>query len=377
MPSTDLHATATTEEAERVLRVCSACMYCDGFCAVFPAIAGRSAFSLADIAHLANLCHACRGCWYACQYAPPHPFAVNLPQTLAATRLETYAAFSRPRVLAGAFARNGTTVAAIVGSTTLAALTTVLLAVPGDDLFAVHTGEGAFYRVIPWGLMSAAAGLSLLWAGVAIGASTRAFWRAIGPTVKSATMRRAVVPAVRDIVTLENLGEPPGCNDVGEKFSRERRISHHVLVVGVLLSLVSTLSAGIWHHVFEVEAPYAFTSLPVIAGTVGGVLILGATAGLLAVETRVDRAPVAAPEARLNVVFLVLLALVAATGLAVLALRGTALMGLTLTLHLGVVTGFFLALPASKLLHAPFRAAALFRAAIDRLVSPPRRSTGE
>ena len=34
----------STDEAERVLRICTACMYCDGLCAVFPAIAGKHDF---------------------------------------------------------------------------------------------------------------------------------------------------------------------------------------------------------------------------------------------------------------------------------------------------------------------------------------------
>ncbi|NVO16321.1 MAG: tricarballylate utilization 4Fe-4S protein TcuB [Rhodoplanes sp.] len=374
-----MRPTEATEEAARVLQLCSACMYCDGYCAVFPAIAGKRHIPLADIGHIANLCHNCRGCWYACQYAPPHPFAVNLPQALAAARQQSFADFARPRWLAKSFGRNPLVVAAVVGAVTLLALAAVLVSVPAETLLAVHRGDGAFYRVVPWGVMSAAAGLSFLWAVGALTASTLAFWRAIAPRkMPRKALRSALRPALSDIVSLKNLGGGgPGCNDVGEKFSRERRISHHGLVAGFLLTVLSTLSAAVWHHATGTPAPYPVLSLPVLSGMLGGVLMLAGIGGLAAVEMRADRAPSAAAEVRLNTVFLVLLGLVSASGLAVLALRETALMGLALTLHLGLVTGFFLVLPASKMVHAPYRAAALLRAAVDRIVSPPRRSGGE
>src|SRR6218665_2529199 len=38
-------------------QVCNACRYCEGFCAVFPAMTRRLEFPKADIHFLANLCH--------------------------------------------------------------------------------------------------------------------------------------------------------------------------------------------------------------------------------------------------------------------------------------------------------------------------------
>ena len=91
MPSTE-----SLTEAERVMRFCNACRYCEGFCAVFPAMELRRIFSEQDLNYLANLCHDCRDCYYACQYAPPHEFALNVPKTLAELRLETYRTFAGP-----------------------------------------------------------------------------------------------------------------------------------------------------------------------------------------------------------------------------------------------------------------------------------------
>ncbi|HEY0328000.1 MAG TPA: tricarballylate utilization 4Fe-4S protein TcuB [Rhodopseudomonas sp.] len=364
-----------TAEADRVLRICTACMYCDGLCAVFPAIAGQHEFTPNDLDYLANLCHNCRGCWYACQYAPPHPFAVNLPNTLAELRQRSYADYAWPRVLRGGFAFNAGVVAGIVGGITALTLLATWLLLPAEVLLTAHRGEGAFYRVVPWPIMAGAAAVTLTWAMLAIGISAARYWRAIAPGASLAATLRALGPALRDIVTLRNLGGGgPGCNDVNQQFSQQRRWCHHIMVTGFLASVASTLIAAVYHHVFAIAAPYPLDSLPVLAGGIGGVLMLLGIGGLLRLERRADRAPSAAAEVRLNVVFLLLLASLAASGLAVLALRDSAAMGLALSLHLGLVIGSFAVLPVSKAVHGLYRSLALLRAAIDR--AKPRRRRG-
>ena len=69
------------EEARRIMQICNACRYCEGFCSVFPAMTKHRHFSDQTLDYLANLCHNCRGCYYACQYAEPHEFNVNVPKT--------------------------------------------------------------------------------------------------------------------------------------------------------------------------------------------------------------------------------------------------------------------------------------------------------
>ena len=85
LPLTDNEA-----EVARQMQICNACRYCEGFCAVFPAMTRRLEFGKADVNYLANLCHNCGACYHACQYAPPHDFGVNVPQAMAKVRLETY-----------------------------------------------------------------------------------------------------------------------------------------------------------------------------------------------------------------------------------------------------------------------------------------------
>ena len=97
-----MHGTRILEEADRLMTVCNSCRYCEGLCAVFPAMEMRRSFSDGDLNYLANLCHGCGACYTDCQFSPPHEFNVNVPQTLAIARAESYAAYAWPRAFAGA-----------------------------------------------------------------------------------------------------------------------------------------------------------------------------------------------------------------------------------------------------------------------------------
>ncbi len=99
--------TGIAREGDRILTICNACRYCEGYCAVFPALERRLDFAAADLDYLANLCHNCAECYYACQYAPPHEFAVNVPKTLAADSRALLSALRVAAPLAAAFRRNG------------------------------------------------------------------------------------------------------------------------------------------------------------------------------------------------------------------------------------------------------------------------------
>ena len=95
------------------MTVCNSCRYCEGLCAVFPAMEMRRAFSDGDLNYLANLCHGCGACYTDCQFSPPHEYNVNVPQTLAIARAESYAAYAWPRAFSGLFARNGLAISMI------------------------------------------------------------------------------------------------------------------------------------------------------------------------------------------------------------------------------------------------------------------------
>ena len=111
-----MHGTRILEEADRLMTVCNSCRYCEGLCAVFPAMEMRRTFSDGDLNYLANLCHGCGACYTDCQFSPPHEYNVNVPQTLAIARAESYAAYAWPRAFAGMFARNGLAISIVAAA---------------------------------------------------------------------------------------------------------------------------------------------------------------------------------------------------------------------------------------------------------------------
>src|SRR5262245_8305538 len=132
------------------LDVCNACRYCEGYCAVFPALERRRTFEPGDVAYLANLCHDCRACFYACMYAPPHEFGVNIPKALGQVREQTYAQYALPRVVSD-LARRNVWLLVVATLTSLSFFT--LVGLGGGGLTQAHFGPGAFYAVVPYVMM--------------------------------------------------------------------------------------------------------------------------------------------------------------------------------------------------------------------------------
>jgi citrate/tricarballylate utilization protein len=361
-----LRETEATEEARRQMAICNACRYCEGYCAVFPAMARRREFSLADLTHLANLCHGCRGCFHACQYAPPHAFGVNVPQTFATVRAESYAACAWPAPMARVFERNGTFVSLLAAvGVALALVLTMALADP-RALYAAQTGPGAFFRVIPMWLMVSLASAAFGYALLAMGIGARNYLRLTGG-LGGAIGSRPAAHAAHELLTLKNLsGGGHGCNDLDDRFIQARRWLHHAMFYGFMLCFAATCTGAIYHHLLGLRSPHPFWSLPVQFGTWGGVLLCIGTAGLIWVKANTDPAPIAKALLGGEYAMLALLFLVAYSGLLLLALRHTGAMGVLLALHLGLVLALFLALPYSKMVHGVYRAIALLRDARER-----------
>jgi citrate/tricarballylate utilization protein len=355
-----MRETEAVADARRAMEICNACRYCEGYCAVFPAMELRREFSSADLSYLANLCHACQACFYACQYAPPHEFGINLPRTFAEVRTQSYAEYAWPAPLGRLFQRNGT----VVSVTAALGVAIVLALSAWDAIFAVHRGPGAFYAVIPLPAMLITAGAVFVWSLFALWMAGANFWRDAGT---GRIQPRPMLHALHDALRLKNLGGGgDGCNYPDEGFSVARRWLHHAMFYGFALCFASTTVAVIEHNFLGWEAPYAFFSLPVLLGTIGGALMLAGTAGLIYLKIIADPAPAARHLLGADYALLALLLLVALTGLLLLALRATSAMGTALAVHLGFVLALFLALPYSKFVHAVHRPAALVRAAMER-----------
>ncbi len=361
-------------EAERVLTICNACRYCEGFCAVFPAMELRRTFTTGDLKYLANLCHNCRDCYYACQYAPPHEFSLNFPQAMAQLRNETYREFAWPDLFSGLFRHNGRILGAITLISTVLWLLVVLLLNGAGTLSEVHQGPGSFYRVVPYTAM-------ILPFFILGGLVVISLWKSAG---KFRQMTGAAQPlidakagsrALWDVLRLKYLdGGGYGCNYPDERFSMIRRYFHHAVFYGFLCCLASTTIAAIYDHFLHIPAPYPLFSWPVLSGTIGGIAILAGTIGLLALKLGMDRAPADDQAFAMEVCFILLLHGVSLSGLVLLAFRDTGAMGTLLIIHLGLVTGFFITMPYSKFIHALYRYTALIRFAQENSDSDSRKT---
>jgi len=379
------HRDPTLREGERIMAICNACRYCEGYCAVFPAMEKRQTFPVGDLRYLANLCHDCGECLYACQYASPHEFAVNVPRTFAQLRLESYEQYAWPAVLSRAFRRNsvGTSVALSVAMIVVMLLLALAIGSPAP----AQTAD--FYSVVPHQVMVALFGAVFTFVLVALGVGLARFRRDTLPGSRPEplegrgtrpTYGGRVLPAyvgrvprsgpavrwsvLRDILTLKNLhAHGTDCTYAGEEARAPwRRWFHHCTFYGFLLCFASTSVAAIYHWLGW-SAPYAYTSLPVVLGAVGGFGLLIGPAGLYSIGRMRDPAATDPGQRPFDLGFLVLLFLSSLTGLALLVLRETGTMVTLLVVHLGVVLALFVTLPYGKFVHGLYRAAALVKSA--------------
>src|ERR1700759_1799915 len=362
-----MHGTRILEEADRLMTVCNSCRYCEGLCAVFPAMEMRRAFSDGDLNYLANLCHGCGACYVDCQFSPPHEFNVNVPKTLAIARADSYASYAWPGALSGLFARNG------VGISVIAALSVAVFifgfAAASDRavLYGVNTGPGAFYKLMPHNAMAALFGAAFLYAIVALMMSVRTFGRDIGEPIGGRADAGSIWQAIRDAGELRYLdGGGVGCFNADDQPTDRRKIYHHLTFYGFLLCFAATSVATLYHYLLAREAPYAWWDLPVVLGTLGGIGLLIGPIGLLAAKFRRDQVLVDQSRLGMDAAFILMLFLSGLTGLALLLWRDTAAMGLLLAIHLGVVFALFVTLPYGKFVHGIYRFVALVRYARER-----------
>jgi citrate/tricarballylate utilization protein len=366
---------ALIEEAQRVLAICNACRYCEGYCAVFPALERRLAFDEADVHYLANLCHNCGSCLYACQYAPPHEFQLNFPRVLAQVRKVTYRKYAWPAFLGAAFERN----ALIAAIATVAGMALLFMLMAGDSsrLFAAYSdAQGAFYALMPHGVMAGLFGVVFLFVLASLAMSFARFWSDTGERVAEFVAPPALSSATWDAAGLRYLdGGGDGCTYPDEKPSFARRRFHHFTFYGFMLCFAATAAGTIYHYVFGIHAPYPFWSLPVILGSLGGLGLIIGPVGLLWLRHVRDPDLGDRTQTGMDVAFIALLLLTSVTGLALLALRETRGMGVALAIHLGAVLALFVTLPYGKFVHALYRFAALVRFHIERRRPLPETGT--
>lgn len=369
IPIVPVRSTAETEVA-RALQICNACRYCEGFCAVFPAMTRRLEFGQADVHFLANLCHNCGACLHACQYAPPHEFGINIPQAMAEVRGQTYAEYAWPPALGQLYQRNGLTLSlALVAGLSLFLLLAVLLQGGGLGALWGESLQGSFYQLFPHKLLVGMFAPVFLFVVFALTMGVRRFWSDIKPVTSGVDVSApAAAEATQDVLKLKYLdgGHGEGCHNEDDAYTLKRRRFHHLTFYGFALCFAATSVATLYHYLLGWEAPYDLPSLPKLLGAVGGVSLMLGTAGLWQLNRTRHPMHGDARQKPMDLGFIALLFLVASSGLALWLARATPALALLLCLHLGAVMALFATLPYGKFAHGVFRTASLLRHAVEK-----------
>jgi citrate/tricarballylate utilization protein len=337
-------------EAERQLVICNACRYCEGYCAVFPALELRRDLTQGDITHLADLCHDCRACFTACMYAPPHEFAINPPGILSAVRRDGYDRYL-PRLASG---RTATMALTAAGAIAALAVSTIL----GSGAAGGGTSSvpGSPYRIIAYPALVTAAVLAIAWGVAMTGWAAARYWR---DTAGRFTFG-GLLAATGEAVTLRNLrGGGEECSYPGDDPSPLRRRLHHFVAGGFLLCAGSTVAAGISQDFLGDPPPYPVLSVPVLLGILGGAGLAVGCAGLLLLKRSSDPSRTDAEMSSRDYGLLAGLLVLAATGLLTLVLRDTAAFAPVLVIHLCAVVACFAIFPYTKFVHVIYRFLAL------------------
>lgn len=364
------------QRGAHVMTVCNACRYCEQYCPVFPAMEERLVFARTDLAYLANLCHNCGECLYACQFAPPHEFGIDVPRLFAQIRLRTYEEYCWPRFMAGAYAR--TSVGTAVGLSILFAgvLLAAVLAGRPDVLWRAH-GAGEFYEVVPHTVLITLFGAVSLFVLAALGTGAARCWRDVRGGAPGPIDAGALLQAVRDAATLRHLhASGDDCTAAEEVRTPWRRYFHHLTFYGFLLCFASTSAAAFYHSVLRLLAPYPYWSLPVVLGVLGGIGLIAGPAGLLVMRRRQDPALRDPAQRGMDSGFLALLLIVSVTGLALLGWRESASMPALLLVHLGAVLALFVTMPYGRFVHAVYRTIALVQYAHESRVPVQKNGAG-
>ena len=344
-------------EAQRQLNICNACRFCEGYCAVFPALERRVVLGAGDITQLANLCHDCRACLQACMYAPPHEFAVNPPEILSRVRRASYDEYAHPgrwpawlrgpawlRVPAWPRGRGALATAA----TGVAAALVVIIALTGGiDALWSHHGP---YQVISYPALLLIVLLPCAWSAAVMLRATAGYWHDTHGPLRDLADWHALRKALAYAASLRYLRGGGECAYPGENPSPARRRLHAAVFYGFAACSAATVSAAFMQDIMRIPPPYPPLSVPVITGTAGGRAMIAGCAGLAVLKRRTDPAPSAADYG-----LLIGLGLLALTGMLTLLLRDTPAYGLVLVTHLATIVVCFAVAPYTRFVHAVYR----------------------
>jgi CitB-like protein len=322
------------------LALCNACGYCRGYCPVFDQSRQRPTLEAADLVHLAFLCHDCGACLDACQYAPPHTFAIDIRRSLGHLRDSAYHSLGIPRWAEGFFGRVWSVRRLLVGAGPAAAGIAIVqsTAVP-------HSGN--FATLISSVALAVIAGSLFLWSIIWTWYRAYVFWRQIGGSNRFPA--RYIPAAILRGTTWRYYASSTGRCSSAPGRSSLRSWCHRGLLLGMVSCFLATLAGALQRYAFNVVPPYPYQSVPVALGLIGGIFMSAGATGLI-YSRRVRRS-----SGKDDTYLTVELLAVGMSGLILLMLREAPIGIFLLYLHLILVADLFLRAPFSHLLHGPFR----------------------
>jgi citrate/tricarballylate utilization protein len=206
------------------------------------------------------------------------------------------------------------------------------------------------YQVISYPVLLVTVLLPSAWsAAVMLHAIVRYWHDTYGPLAGLANwpaLGQALVYAAR----LRYLRRGGECYYPREDPSPARRRLHAAVFYGFVTSFAATVSAAFMQDILGIAPPYPLLSVPVIAGTAGGLAMIAGCAGLTMLRRHSDPAPGVADYS-----LLIGLGLLALTGMLTLLLRATPAYGMVLVAHLTTILICFAVAPYTRFVHAVYR----------------------
>ena len=350
-------------ETERQLNVCNSCRYCEGYCPVWPAMELRTELTKGDITHLANLCHDCRDSFSACMYTAPHEFNINPPAVFTQVREHTYAKYVWPRRSPGVM--RGRRGIAVAYAAIVALL--VLLSVLTNATAFESTTTGSAYDLLRHQLLIAVVMVPALWSIGLMSLALVRYWRDTHGPVRDLFNGPAWATTLNQSARMTHQsGAGEGCTYEENEPSASRRHTHQLVMYGFMLTFVATFAAAIEENILGLQPPYPYLSVPVITGSVGGIMAVIGCVALIRLKKRSDPLQTTATMRQADYGLLWALLILMISGLLVLLTRLTMAFGPFLVVHLAAVIIAFGIMPYTKFVHWTYRILAIYKDNFER-----------